>query len=115
MPTRRSSARSTITSRACALLYGVADYIAINVSSPNTLGLRELQAAERAGAASSSALQEERRRLACRHGRRVPLLVKISPDSRRRRICWRCAAQLRDLGIDGVIATNTSTDLAGLG
>lgn len=94
-------------------LHGVADYIAINVSSPNTLGLRELQAAG-ALAHIVGALQEERRRLHSVDGRRVPLLVKISPDFDEAGLLALCA-QLRDLGIDGVIATNTTTDLAGLG
>ncbi len=52
-------------------LYAVADYFAINVSSPNTPGLRELQAAE-ALASIVEALQQERMRLAVRHGRQVP-------------------------------------------
>jgi dihydroorotate dehydrogenase len=90
-------------------LYAVADYFAINVSSPNTQGLRGLQA----GAALASIvepLQQERILLAAQHGRQVPLLVKISPDLD--------AAELRDLcralqhhALDGVIATNSSTEI----
>ena len=60
-------------------LYAVADYFAINVSSPNTQGLRELQAAE-ALAGIVEPLRSESQQLAARHGRQVPLLVKISPD-----------------------------------
>ena len=60
-------------------LYDVADYFAVNLSSPNTARLRELQAAD-ALAGVLEPLQQERRRLEARHARHVPLLVKISPD-----------------------------------
>jgi dihydroorotate dehydrogenase len=94
-------------------IHGVADYIAINVSSPNTQGLRELQGNE-ALAGIVGALQEERRKLEAGSGRRVPLLVKISPDFDEEGLHALCA-QLRGLAIDGAIATNTTTDLARLG
>lgn len=90
-------------------LYAVADYFAINVSSPNTQGLRGLQAGE-ALSGIVEPLQQERIRLAAQHGKRVPLLVKISPDLD--------DAELRDLcrilqhhALDGVIATNSSTGI----
>ena len=91
-------------------LYRVADYFAINVSSPNTEGLRSLQASD-ALAGIVEPLQEERERLAARHGRRVPLLIKISPDLDDEQL-RSMAASLREHAIDGVIATNTSAQLA---
>ena len=60
-------------------VYGVADYIAVNISSPNTAGLRDLQSAS-ALDALLSALTAESERLADRHGKRVPLAVKLAPD-----------------------------------
>lgn len=92
-------------------LYAVADYFAINVSSPNTRGLRELQSRD-ALAGIVEPLQEERERLAARHGKRVPLLVKISPDLADEEL-HDMAAALRSHALDGVIATNTSTTIAG--
>jgi dihydroorotate dehydrogenase len=94
-------------------VYGYAGYIAVNVSSPNTARLRELQ-----GSAGLQriigALQSERFELEKRHGRRVPLLVKIAPNLDEDQLT-ALAATLRSLGVDGVIATNTSTDLSSLG
>jgi len=94
-------------------VYALADYVAVNVSSPNTARLRELQAPD--GLSSIVApLLESRARLETRHGRRVPLLVKIAPDLDSPQIS-AMAASLRSLGVDGVIATNTTTDLSVLG
>jgi dihydroorotate dehydrogenase len=92
-------------------LYAVADYFAINVSSPNTRGLRALQSRD-ALAGIVEPLQEERERLARQHGKRVPLLVKISPDLDPEEM-RDMAAALRSHALDGVIATNTSTRIAG--
>ncbi len=92
-------------------LYPVADYFAINVSSPNTRGLRTLQSRD-ALAGIVEPLQEERERLAARHGKRVPLLVKISPDLDDDEL-RDMAAALRSHALEGVIATNTSTSIAG--
>ncbi|HET9865312.1 MAG TPA: quinone-dependent dihydroorotate dehydrogenase [Steroidobacteraceae bacterium] len=90
-------------------LYDVADYFAVNVSSPNTARLRELQEADALGGLVEP-LQRECRALEARHGKRVPLLVKISPDLEAEALTELCAA-LRRHGVDGVIATNTSIDL----
>ena len=90
-------------------LHAHADYFAINVSSPNTQGLRELQAAD-VLAGIIEPLQREARELASRHGRQVPLLVKISPDLSTMELSALCRALLH-LGIDGVIATNSSTEI----
>jgi dihydroorotate dehydrogenase len=87
-------------------LYAVADYFAINVSSPNTQGLRTLQSTD-ALAGIVEPLQEERERLARAHGKRVPLLVKISPDLDDAAL-RAMAASVRGHALDGVIATNTT-------
>jgi dihydroorotate dehydrogenase len=92
-------------------LYPVADYIAINVSSPNTPGLRQLQAAE-ALAGILRPLREENLRLRQQHHRQVPLLVKISPDLTLRELQEVCEVLLKE-GAEGAIATNSSTQLAG--
>lgn len=94
-------------------VYALADYVAVNVSSPNTARLRELQAPDGLSGIVGPLL-EERARLETRHGRRVPLLVKIAPDLDSSQL-KAMAASLRSLGVDGVIATNTTTDLSVLG
>ena len=94
-------------------IYAYADYIAVNVSSPNTARLRELQGRDGLERILG-ALHSERIRLARDHGRQVPLLVKIAPNMDQEQLA-ALAATLRSLEVDGVIATNTSTDLRGLG
>ena len=94
-------------------IYCHADYVAVNVSSPNTARLRELQA--RAGLERIiGSLLEERRALAKQYGKIVPLLVKVAPDLDAEQIS-ALGRHLRSLEVDGVIATNTSSDLDGLG
>jgi dihydroorotate dehydrogenase len=88
-------------------VYPLAGYIAVNISSPNTAGLRELQE-EQALRRLLGQLREAQERLAAQHGRRVPLLVKISPDLSDDDV-EACARVLGDLQVDGVIATNTTT------
>ncbi len=88
------------------MLHAVADYVAVNVSSPNTSGLRDLQEAERL-APILSALLESRERLEKRSQRRVPLLVKLSPDLGETAL-GACSTLIRSSGIDGVIATNST-------
>ena len=85
------------------LVYNVADYIAINVSSPNTPQLRELQQSQQLEALLS-ALLERRQELQ----KRVPLLVKLSPDLDRQEL-ETIVAVIERLEIDGIIATNTTT------
>jgi dihydroorotate dehydrogenase len=94
-------------------VYRYADYIAVNVSSPNTARLRELQAREGLDRIVG-ALLEERADLSKRYGKRVPLLVKVAPDLEPEQIS-ALALNLRALQIDGVIATNTSVNLSALG
>jgi dihydroorotate dehydrogenase len=91
----------------------VADYVAINVSSPNTVGLRELQACEHLEPLLT-ALLDERARGDLTEKRRLPLLVKISPDLSTAEL-QDVAKLLRDLSIDGVIATNTTVSPIGVG
>jgi dihydroorotate dehydrogenase len=88
------------------LVYHVADYIAVNVSSPNTPQLRELQQSEQL-TGLLSALQARGRELEQQHQKRVPLLVKLSPDLERKDL-EMIVATLEDLRIDGIIATNTT-------
>ena len=83
-----------------------ASYVTINVSSPNTRGLRDLQA-EGALAALLARLTAERDALAERHGRRVPLAVKIAPDLAPDAV-EAIARLLVRARIDAVIATNTT-------
>jgi dihydroorotate dehydrogenase len=94
-------------------VYAQADYIAVNVSSPNTARLRELQGRDGLERVVG-ALQQERAQLETRHAKHVPLLVKIAPNLDPEQIA-SLAATLRLLGVDGVIATNTSTDLTSVG
>jgi dihydroorotate dehydrogenase len=90
-------------------VYPHADYVAVNVSSPNTARLRELQ--DRDGLQRIlGTLLEERVTLQQRHGRRVPLLVKIAPDLDETQVS-ALAQEMRALQLDGVIATNTSSNL----
>jgi dihydroorotate dehydrogenase len=94
-------------------VYVHADYVAVNISSPNTARLRELQAPD-ALQRILGALLEERAVQQQRYGKRVPLLVKVAPDLSPEQIS-AIAADLRALEIDGVIATNTSTGRETLG
>ena len=86
--------------------YPLADYVAVNISSPNTAGLRELQE-EQSLRRLVSGLRDAQERLSGQHGRRVPLLVKISPDLSDEDID-AIARVFNDLDIDGVVATNTT-------
>ena len=87
-------------------VYPHADYVTVNISSPNTKNLRALQSDE-ALDALLGALQRRREALELEHGRRVPLFVKIAPDLDEAQV-GVIAATLRANGIDGVIATNTT-------
>jgi dihydroorotate dehydrogenase len=93
-----------------ARLAPLADYLVVNVSSPNTPGLRDLQAADKLRPLLGAV------RAACDQAspaRRVPLLVKIAPDLADEDV--DAVADLAvELGLDGVIATNTTIARAGL-
>lgn len=86
--------------------YATADYIAVNISSPNTKGLRDLQA-EEAMRHLLSALKKEQVLLEKKHGKKTPLLVKIAPDLNDMQV-EALARVFNELGVDGVIATNTT-------
>ena len=83
-------------------VYPLADYITVNISSPNTAGLRELQE-EQALRQLVGTLREAQEKLGAQHGKRVPMLVKIAPDLSDDDVD-ACARVLGDLGVDGVIA-----------
>jgi dihydroorotate dehydrogenase len=93
-------------------LYPYGDYFAINVSSPNTPGLRQLQSRDLLEGLLAR-LQSERAHLADRSGLARPLLVKLAPD-----LTWaeldEALAAIESYHVDGVIATNTTTARAGL-
>ncbi len=87
-------------------VYPYASYVTVNISSPNTKNLRQLQGASELDALLGS-LKERQKKLADQHGRYVPLLLKIAPDVDSAQIRNIADALLRH-GIDGVIATNTT-------
>jgi len=87
-------------------VYGVASYITINISSPNTKNLRQLQQGSEFKPLLSS-LKKEQSILADKYHRYVPLVVKIAPDLGHEEV-GVIAQVLRELGMDGVIATNTT-------
>jgi len=93
-------------------VYPHADYIAVNISSPNTPGLRKLQTAEYLGELLGG-LELEREKLAQEHGRRVPMAVKIAPDLEAEKIA-PLVDKLVKHRVDAVIATNTTLSRAGV-
>jgi dihydroorotate dehydrogenase len=93
-------------------VYGAASYITVNISSPNTKGLRDLQQ-ERQLDELLDRLVHARERLARGYGKRVPLVLKVAPDLEPNEIQAIAAAVLRH-GFDGLIATNTTTTRAGV-
>jgi len=93
-------------------LYQYADYVTVNVSSPNTPGLRQLQLAS-ALDGLLAALKQSQSQLSRRYRRYVPLVIKISPDLDLAQLD-QLAQSLIQYDIDGVIATNTTTDRAGV-
>lgn len=89
-----------------AAVYSRADYITVNVSSPNTPGLRDLQFGDSLKSLMQ-AIKDEQARCEKQHGRYVPLAVKIAPDMEDDGIRF-VADALKESGLDGVIATNTT-------
>jgi dihydroorotate dehydrogenase len=111
VPDAEAAADYAASARAVA---AVADYVVVNVSSPNTPGLRDLQATERLRpvlTAVRSALDETLD--GAGGGRRVPLLVKIAPDLADADVDAVADLAL-ELGLDGIIATNTTISRDGL-
>jgi dihydroorotate dehydrogenase len=88
-------------------VYAHASYVTVNISSPNTKNLRQLQQTDELGQLLA-ALRRERELLADKHGRRVPLALKIAPDLDSSQIS-AIAGLLVTHQIDAVIATNTTT------
>lgn len=86
----------------------VADYVAVNLSSPNTPGLRELQGPE-AAARLLGILKREQESLERSSGKRTPIVFKVAPDLEETQI-RELARVFADGGLDGLIATNTTLD-----
>lgn len=87
-------------------VYPHADYVTVNISSPNTKNLRALQSDEALDALLGR-IAERRETLATQHGKRVPIFVKIAPDLDDAQIDV-IAATLKRHAMDGVVATNTT-------
>ena len=87
-------------------VYPHADYVTVNISSPNTKNLRALQSDD-ALDALLGAVASRRAELAAQHGKRVPIFVKIAPDLDAAQVDV-IAATLRRHEMDGVVATNTT-------
>ena len=87
-------------------VYPHADYVTVNISSPNTKNLRALQGEDELSALLAQ-LRDKRAELADTHGRQVPLVVKIAPDLTQEQVDT-IAGLLPRYGVDGVIATNTT-------
>jgi len=95
--------------KSTGLLAPYADYLVVNVSSPNTPGLRDLQAVEKL----EPLLRAVRRRADQVTAGRIPLLVKIAPDLSDEDVL-AVADLAKAVGLDGIIATNTTISRAGL-
>lgn len=87
-------------------VYARASYITVNISSPNTQGLRDLQEEETLKRFIAT-LRERQERLAAQHGARKPMLLKIAPDLSETELD-AIADVLIATGIDGLICTNTT-------
>ncbi len=93
-------------------VYGYADYVTINISSPNTKNLRQLQQRDEMKALLEQ-MKSEQHSLKDIHHKYVPLVVKIAPDLSDEELS-KIAQQLLDFEIDGVIATNTTISRFGV-
>ena len=93
-------------------VYGVADYVTVNISSPNTPGLRDLQRAAMLRALIEPLMQKQAS-LAATSERQVPLVVKVAPDLDSEEID-AMAETFNELQVDGVIATNTTARREGV-
>ncbi|HWN30991.1 MAG TPA: quinone-dependent dihydroorotate dehydrogenase [Burkholderiales bacterium] len=93
-------------------VYPFASYVAINISSPNSPGLRELQQKQELDRVLG-VLKEEHKKLAKLFGKQAPLVLKIAPDLSPQEI-EEIAAVLLAHKIDAVIATNTTVSRAGI-
>ncbi|MGH8192233.1 MAG: quinone-dependent dihydroorotate dehydrogenase [Rhodanobacteraceae bacterium] len=93
-------------------VYPLASYVTVNVSSPNTPGLRDLQQADSLKRLTG-VLLDAREKLSAQHGARKPILLKIAPDLDDAGMD-AIAVALAASGIDGLICTNTTIDRAGV-
>ena len=93
-------------------VYPLASYVTVNISSPNTRDLRQLQGSGELDALLG-ALKSEQARLADAHGKQVPLAVKIAPDLDAAQV-EVIAALLRRHRVEAVIATNTTIGREGV-
>jgi dihydroorotate dehydrogenase len=93
-------------------VYAHASYVTVNISSPNTQNLRQLQGGDELTVLLSQ-LKAEQKMLAEQHGRYVPLALKIAPDLDGEQI-RQIAALLKYHRMDGVIATNTTLSREGV-
>lgn len=93
-------------------VYEHADYVVINISSPNTQGLRSLQYGESLDELLGG-MKSAQQRLAQEHGKTVPLLVKIAPDLEPEEV-KQIAGQFKKHQIEGIIATNTTLSREGV-
>lgn len=93
-------------------VYAHASYVTVNVSSPNTPGLRSLQFGDSLRQLLE-ALRQRQEDLAVVHGKRVPLAIKIAPDMTDEETV-DVARALLDTGMDAVIATNTTLSREGV-
>jgi dihydroorotate dehydrogenase len=87
-------------------VYPYADYVTVNISSPNTKNLRALQSDE-ALDGLLGAIAQRRETLTKQHGKRTPIFVKIAPDLDESQVTV-IAATLKRHAMDGVVATNTT-------
>jgi dihydroorotate dehydrogenase len=93
-------------------VYGYASYVAVNISSPNTKNLRQLQGADALDDLLTK-LKTEQKKLADTHGKYVPIALKIAPDMENEQVV-QIARLLMQHRIDGVIATNTTLSREGV-
>lgn len=87
-------------------VYPYASYVTVNISSPNTQGLRSLQSGD-ALTVLLSQLKDRQSQLASQHGKAVPLLLKVAPDLTEQDVEF-IAARLVEFEFDGLITTNTT-------
>jgi dihydroorotate dehydrogenase len=93
-------------------VYPLAAYVTVNISSPNTKGLRELQGSDQLDVLLAG-VTAEREKLAHQYAKRVPLALKIAPDLDETQVA-AIARLVAQYGIDAVIATNTTVDRDGV-
>ncbi len=93
-------------------VYAHSDYVTLNISSPNTQNLRELQQ-DKALLDLLQGVTEARKQLSDQHGQHKPLVVKIAPDLSEMAVQQVAEIILKN-GIEGIIATNTTLSRAGL-